>query len=44
VDFETFLYEKPRNVGDALERKRWVVIGVRRLIRELTLGQKTIYK
>jgi hypothetical protein len=44
VDFETFLYEKPRNVADVSERKRWSAIGVRRLMRESTLAQKTIYQ
>jgi hypothetical protein len=44
VDFETFLYEKSRNVADVSERKRWSAIGVRRLMRESTLAQKTIYK
>jgi hypothetical protein len=46
LDFNTHLYETPKNalVGDASERKRWSAIGVRRLMREANLTQKTEYK
>jgi hypothetical protein len=39
-------FETPRSavVGDASERKRWAAIGVRRLIRESSLAQETVYK
>lgn len=46
IDSETHLYENPRNtrVGEASERQRWSAIGIRRLMRESTLTQKTVYK
>jgi hypothetical protein len=46
IDSDIFLYEKRSKmvIADPLERKRWSAFGVRRLIRESGLSQKTVYK
>jgi hypothetical protein len=45
LDYRIHVYETPRNmcVADPSERKRWSAIGVRRLMRESDLSQKTVY-
>ena len=46
LDSKTHVYETRRNmcVADPSERKTWSFIGVRRLIRDSGLSQKTVYK
>ena len=46
LDSDIYVYEKRTKlvIADPSERKRWFAIGVRRLIRESCLSQKTVYK
>ena len=46
LDSRIHVYETPRKicVPDPSERKTWSAIGVRRLMRESSLSQKTVYK
>jgi hypothetical protein len=46
LDSDIYVYEKRTKlvIVDPSERKRWFAIGVRRLIRESGLSQKTVYK
>jgi hypothetical protein len=46
LDSDIYVYEKRTKlvIADPSERKRWFAIGVRRLIRESGLSQKTVYK
>ena len=45
LDSKIHLYETPRNMclADPSERKTWPAFGIRRLMRESGLSQKTIY-
>jgi hypothetical protein len=45
IPISTFFEKRTKLViADPSERKRWSDIGVRRLIRESKLSQKTVYK
>ena len=46
VDSDMYIYEKRTKlvIADPSERKKWSAIGVRRLMRESGLSQKTVYK
>ena len=45
IDSDIYIFEKRTKlvVADPSERRRWATIGIRRLIRDSKLSQKTVY-